>query len=232
MFIDVTISETMEVFYIVVLFTIATFSPIRISAGEQGTVANMKQKMISMILADHKMCKVFNGGEMMNFCFSWKKFPQRLFGYQNMLHNMVSLISAWMIRHRNNFIPVESEVWFPRFSMTMANKKLKRFSLFILSFCMVPFRDLSFFTTSTLAQTFFDHVILQIKRLISRLMRAVAIKPLLPLLSALVFGYKKAASRISFFYTQMCKSCQVKGILFCNSGPTSTWNHSGQWLIR
>jgi hypothetical protein len=79
------------------------------------------------------------------------------------------------------------------------------FSLFPSMFRIAAWSKVSFFTTSALAQTFFDHVILQNKRLISRLMRAVAIKPLL---SALVFGYKKTTSRISFFYTQMRKGCQ------------------------
>lgn len=162
-----------------------------------------------------------------------KKFSQRLFGYQNMFHKVVSLIFAWMVRHRDNFISVVGKVWLPRFSTMMVMKKLKRFSFFMASSCTVPFRDISFLTTSTVTISVRNlHLYLKIKRLISRLMRAVVFKPLLPLLSASIFKYKKTTSRIGFYYTQMHKSCQVNETLFCNSGPISTWNHLGQWWTR
>jgi hypothetical protein len=77
-------------------------------------------------------------------------------------------------------------------------------------FCIVLARNISFTTTSTLAQTFFNHIYLQIKRPISRLMRVVVLKPLLTVLSTLVFKYKKTTSRINYYYKIEELICQVE----------------------
>jgi hypothetical protein len=164
--------------------------------------------MIGIILADYEICKLLLIREMVNNCIWWKRFTQCFFCYQQMLFDTPTFITSWVIWHTYNPISSEIKQWFDRFFKMVVMNKSQWFSL-SPSFFRGGFRsNRRLSTTTTLAQTFFDHIILQIKRLTSRLMRAVAIRPLLPLLSALIFDNKKAASRIRFYHMPMRKYCQ------------------------
>lgn len=203
--IKTTFFTRIEVTRVIIFFTDITSSPMRISTSNKGSITNMKQKMISIILTDYEMGKISNRWKMVYFNSLVKVFTQCLFSYQNMLKNTILLISMWIIRHKHRFI---SSFWNSTIVMTF--NKSYGLSLFPSMFRIAAWSKVSSLTTSTLAETIkYFHIRLQIKRLISRLMRAVAIRPLLPLLSALVFRNKKAASRISLNYTPMRKYCQV-----------------------
>lgn len=165
----------------------------------------MKGKMKFVILTDNKVGKILNGWEVMYTHSLGKKFSQCLFGQQSRFQNASIALVMRMARCIYTLIPT-----FGNSTVVMTLNKPYVFSLFPSMFRIAAWSKVSFFTATTLAQSFFDHIILQIKRLISRLMRAVALKPLLPLLSALFFRYKKAASRISFDYTPMRNGCQER----------------------
>jgi hypothetical protein len=146
------------------------------------------------------MGKIMFGREMMYNSFGWNFLAKCFFSDQGMFKGTSTKVPQY--KGRNFFIGTE-------LSIPMSTNKPIRFPFNQTLAFDIFFGYRSKSSTSALAQSFFNHIILQIKRLISRLMRAVAIKPLLPLLSALVFRNKKAASRISFYNTLMRKNCQV-----------------------
>jgi hypothetical protein len=166
----------------------------------------MKGKMKFVILTDNKVGKILNGWEVMYTHSLWKNFSQGLLGQQGRFQNASIALVMRMARYIYTLIPT-----FGNSTVVMTLNKPYVFSLFPSMFRIAAWSKVSFFTASTLAISIRDfHLYLQNKRLISRLMRAVAIKPLPPLLSALFFRNKKTTSRISFDYTLMRNGCQAK----------------------
>ncbi len=129
-------------------------------------------------------------------------FPEDFFSYQDMVINISILPSFGMIYCF--FHQISTTICLSSFPMErivssiMPANKSKWLSFNPSTFYIILFYYLCFCTTSTLTQSFFNHFNLQIKRLISRLVRVVVLEPLLPLLSACFVGIKKPLTRTKF----------------------------------
>lgn len=175
--------------------------------------------MVTMILANHEVGTVLLRRKMMYLYPFGDVFTQCTFSHDNMFKKHTFFVATWVGRCISKFISISIITFFEMFSKSviMTKNKPHRFVFFPSSCDTVLLGDIRLPATSTLAQSIFDHFILQIKRLISRLMRVTAFDHY-PRYSQPRHdgGIKIPSSRIRFYYTLMRNCCQTGEILFCN----------------